>query len=504
MGMMDSFEQQHFRRTSRGFLWFLAGHLPIFLITAYHFETGMVAATIWWAAILAGPLLAYLVAPAAKLTALSVAVASMCYSGLLIHLGRGMIEMHFHVFATLAILSAYGSIPVVLAATTAIAVHHVGFFFLLPTSVFNYQSSLGIVILHALFVVGETVPACLIADKIARFVKIQSAVTQQLGEIARGVNDSSRQLATSSETLADGAGRQAASVEETGASMEETARMTTLNAANAHTARNLAVETRSAAETGVSDMREMMIAMDAIKEASDNISKIVKSIDEIAFQTNILALNAAVEAARAGEAGAGFAVVADEVRNLAQRSALAARETSDKIADSMSKSHRGLQISAKVSGSLDQIVDKARQVEALVAEIAQASKEQSQGVEHINVAISEIGQVTQSNAANAEECASAAQELRSRSFELEALLAGLTHTFEGRRTKESSPLNPETESEMKPSLPREAAHAGFVTTQLSTSKPGGVKKHNASRMEYSTLSSRKGSPSLPDPTNWTS
>jgi len=155
----------------------------------------------------------------------------------------------------------------------------------------------------------------------------------------------------------------------------------------------------------------MVHAMDAIKVASSDISKILKTIDEIAFQTNILALNAAVEAARAGEAGAGFAVVADEVRALAQRCATAAKETAGKIEDSVAKSQQGAQISTEVAESFAKIQEQVRQLDALVAEIAVASNEQSQGIGQVNLAVSEMDKVTQSNAASAEESAASSAEL---------------------------------------------------------------------------------------------
>jgi methyl-accepting chemotaxis protein len=151
--------------------------------------------------------------------------------------------------------------------------------------------------------------------------------------------------------------------------------------------------------------------MDAIKDSSANIAKIVKTIDEIAFQTNILALNAAVEAARAGEAGAGFAVVAEEVRNLAQRSAQSAKETAARIEDSVTRSEHGVIISAKVVESFDEIVTKARKVDDLIAEIATASNEQNEGIGQVTLAVSQMDKVTQSSAANAEETASASEEL---------------------------------------------------------------------------------------------
>ena len=183
-------------------------------------------------------------------------------------------------------------------------------------------------------------------------------------------------------------------------------------------AKLLSGETRAAADAGNTDMIEMRQAMEAIKTSSNDIAKIIKTIDEIAFQTNILALNAAVEAARAGEAGAGFAVVADEVRALAQRSANSAKETASKIEVAIHNGDHGARASAKVAQSLDIIMAKARKVDELVAEIASASSEQNQGISQINTAVSQMDQVTQSNAANAEETAAAAEELTAQSVSL--------------------------------------------------------------------------------------
>jgi len=223
------------------------------------------------------------------------------------------------------------------------------------------------------------------------------------------------QISNSSQSLAEGSSEQAASVEETSASLEELSSMTKRNAENAHKANDLAREARTAADKGSGDMTAMNNAMHSIKTSSDDIAKIIKTIDEIAFQTNILALNAAVEAARAGEAGMGFAVVADEVRSLAQRSATAAKETAAKIEGAITNTAQGVQISAKVTEALNDIVIKARQVDELVTEVASASREQTQGITQINSAVSQMDKVTQSNAANAEESAAAAEELNAQS-----------------------------------------------------------------------------------------
>jgi len=262
-------------------------------------------------------------------------------------------------------------------------------------------------------------------------VKVLSGTASSLSEGSDQVASASGQISSASQSLAEGASEQAASLEETSASLEEIASMTKRNAENAISAKDLSADTRKAAEIGSSNMDEMNRAMADIQASSSNISKIIKTIDEIAFQTNILALNAAVEAARAGEAGMGFAVVADEVRNLAQRSAQAAKETADKIEDSIAKSVNGVAISGKVTESLNQIVTKARQVDELVAEIATASREQSQGLDQINTAVTQMDKVTQSNAAAAEESASASEELTAQAATLRELVAELQKLVSG-------------------------------------------------------------------------
>ncbi|PTY07849.1 chemotaxis protein [Opitutaceae bacterium EW11] len=257
------------------------------------------------------------------------------------------------------------------------------------------------------------------------------SLAQSLGEASTHVASAASEISSASHTLAQGASEQAASIEETSASLEEISGLTRHNAESANQAKELAAQTRAAADTGAVDMEEMKRAMDAIKSSSDDISKIIQTIDEIAFQTNILALNAAVEAARAGQAGQGFAVVADEVRSLAQRSAHSARETAEKIEASVQKSAYGVEICAKVAVSLTDIVNRARQVDTLVAEIATASKEQTQGIDQVNIAVSQMDKVTQSNAAGAEESASAAESLNSQAKALDHGVAELRSFVDG-------------------------------------------------------------------------
>ena len=257
--------------------------------------------------------------------------------------------------------------------------------------------------------------------------RLQISITRPLTKMAERLSagaaqtsSSAHQVSTASKSLAEGASDQAASLEETSASLEEMSSMTKRNADSATRAKELTTQTRNAADTGAAEMDAMKRAMDDIKVSSHDISKIIKTIDEIAFQTNILALNAAVEAARAGEAGLGFAVVADEVRNLAQRAAQSARETAGKIEGSVAKAEHGVTLSNRVAVSLAEIVAKAREVDALVAEITHASNEQSQGIDQVNTAVSQMDKVTQSNAASAGESASASEELNAQA----AMLTG--------------------------------------------------------------------------------
>jgi methyl-accepting chemotaxis protein len=228
----------------------------------------------------------------------------------------------------------------------------------------------------------------------------------------------SRQVSSASQAMADGSCQQAASLEETSSSLVEMGSMIKRTADHTESARQMAGETRKAADHGSDDMKAMKEAMDSIKSAGGEITKIIKTIDEIAFQTNILALNAAVEAARAGEAGAGFAVVAEEVRNLAHRSAEAARETAAKIENSNQRSEHGIRLSERVGNNFNEITQRARKLDTMIQEIADAAKQQSQGIETINAEISRIDQITQSNSASAEETASSSAELQSQADRL--------------------------------------------------------------------------------------
>lgn len=248
---------------------------------------------------------------------------------------------------------------------------------------------------------------------------------------AEQVGAASTQIGKGSQALAQGASEQASSVEEVSGSLQEVASMTKQTTTNAQEAKNLSVGARDYTDKGVTSMNRLSEAIEKIKLSSNETAKIVKTIDEIAFQTNLLALNAAVEAARAGDAGKGFAVVAEEVRNLAMRSAEAAKTTANLIEESVKNAQGGVVINEEVTKNLHDIEAQVNRVTEVVAEIAVASLQQSEGVSQITTSVDQMNQVTQQTAAYSEESASAAEELTSQAAELQGMVSGFKLSGKG-------------------------------------------------------------------------
>jgi len=256
-------------------------------------------------------------------------------------------------------------------------------------------------------------------------------IIESLGEGSNQVAAASNEVSSSSQSLAEGASEQAASIEETSSSMEEMASMTKKNAENAGYADTLMKEANQVVIEANESMGMLTGSMEDISRASEETSKIIKTIDEIAFQTNLLALNAAVEAARAGEAGAGFAVVADEVRNLAMRAAAAAKNTAELIEGTVKKVNDGSELVARTNDAFGKVAQSSGKVGDLVAEISEASNEQSKGIDQVNIAISEMDKVVQLNAANAEESAAASEEMNAQAEQLKVYVGDLVMVISG-------------------------------------------------------------------------
>ncbi len=280
-------------------------------------------------------------------------------------------------------------------------------------------------------------------DSINRITTSLSEVMTDINTSADQVASGTQQVSGSSQEISQGAAEQASAIEQLTATITQISDQTRLNAQSANEANRLTADARRGAEQGNEHMKAMQQAMEEINESSASISKIIKVIDDIAFQTNILALNAAVEAARAGVHGKGFAVVAEEVRNLAARSANAAKETTDLIEGSIRRAEAGTRIADETAGALADIVNGVEKAAQLVGEIAQASGEQASAIMQVNHGIEQMSQVVQTNSATSEEAAAAAEELSSQAELLKQMISQfqLKDAAEGRipRALEKAP-----------------------------------------------------------------
>lgn len=265
---------------------------------------------------------------------------------------------------------------------------------------------------------------------VGHVVRDLRGVNQGLNSASEQVASAAAQIASSSQTLAQAASQQASSLQHATSATEQVSAMGKKNAQDCGSAANLVSASRTKVDHANQALTQMVGAMEEIGTSSGKISKIIKVIDEIAFQTNILALNAAVEAARAGEAGMGFAVVADEVRNLAQRCAQAASDTTGLIEESISKAEGGRSKVGVVAGVMQGVTEDSNQIDRLVAAVNSGSQQQTVGLEQIGKAVAEMDRVTQTTAANAEESAAAAEELHAHAESLRELVAQLSQMIE--------------------------------------------------------------------------
>jgi methyl-accepting chemotaxis protein len=419
--LQQQIEVEYRARINRYFIVLLIVHVPVLAGVAALFGSSILNTIIVASLIVSAPAVFQRLWPGSVATSVAMGVGAMHMSALLIHVGHGMIEMHFHVFVCLALLILTGSPIVLLVAAATIALHHLLFWIILPASVFNYHANLGIVLIHAIFVILQVLPSCFIASTFRRFVTSVTATVAVLRETVGSVSEVAHDgLATSAhtrsqmETLADLANRLDGLVAAAAATGRE------VSAAKA-----CAGEARQAASDGSNQMRAVADTMQAMRRSSDEITPILRTIDSIAFQTNLLALNAAVEAARAGEAGAGFAVVADEVRNLSKRVAAAAQQTSSKIDESLARSEQGASTVERAADIFRTIDERVRDADTLVASVVDVSASQASTIGDVKEALMRLGVVVESGAQSAERTAAACTRLTQAAERMDALFHSL-------------------------------------------------------------------------------
>jgi hypothetical protein len=417
---------QHDNKVTKWFLIGLALHIPIFVGQAIVSGKDLGLALFFSLFIFLPLLIFKSIENLRNFVPSFIAFGLMVYSALLIHLGAGMIEMHFHVFVSIAALVAYARWIPILVAVVTIAVHHIAFYFLLPKSIFNYEASFGIVLLHALFVIVEAIPALFIANQFRKQIELQDGVISELDNVSTEVDENSNSLTHVSEQLSQITMSLASSLEETNAALEELTASSRLTKDYVDQSWKKTNTSSEKVGVGLDSSNHIATRMRQLVQQSDKISEITDVIDDIAFQTNLLALNAAVEAARAGEQGRGFAVVAEAVRSLAQKSQVAAKEISELIRVSLQEIEGASKESLNLQKELQDTKGELVALVTTMTEMRAMFDEQLQGYMQISQTIQNIDQSSQESHVHGAQVAEMAQNLKARASALDSMVKKLS------------------------------------------------------------------------------
>jgi hypothetical protein len=420
---MTAYESEYTKRVNSYGILFLAIHLPILCALALVEHKSVLLVAGIACLLVTGPACILLKDRSDRNACVAIAISAMGISALVIHVCNGLIEAHFELFVMIALLTVYGRVAALLTAGVTIALHHVLFWIWLPASVFNYQASIAIVLLHAFFVVLEVVPACWIAQQFGHAVKMQGIVKEQLGSAVDRVAASAKDMSTTSSNLSHAASDQASAIEETSASTVELNEIASRTAEESESALKLMSEMGAQLMNANRDLRTMQGVVKEMVVSSGKIGKIVKMIDGIAFQTNILALNAAVEAATAGAYGAGFSVVATEVGSLAHRSAAAASDSAELIDLALQNTQTGERVARELGLAMERATLTAEMVRVRITSMQSDSQTQCQAGAAIKQSMIQLGDSSQSTAAGAEQSAAAGLGLEEQAAQLRGIVA---------------------------------------------------------------------------------
>ncbi len=457
---MTKFEREYTASINKASVIALAALIPIFVLTAVIFETQLWVALGLAPFMLAGPALSYWKKPDHKITSMLIAFTTMSFSGILIHLGKGMIEMHFSVFVLLACITVFGSLEVVATAVATIAVHHLAFFFFLPSSVFNYEASLGIVLLHATFVIVEAIPVAWISMKVHRFIKAQGSSLGELSNVAKNNTDSALDLKKLAETQLQIATEQSTSSQEVVSSMTEMQSMIKQTSGKIDECMNGAEKMQAITHLGKSSMEEMnqQVAhiqsaaknLESLNEVMEDIRRQTDIINEIVSKTQILSFNASIEAARAGQHGKGFAVVAQEVGKLAELSGAASKgiknllETSEKQVESLvsglnQMTSKGAESAQKSHGLFNEIYTHLNNIVQSVQGISEANTEQEKGVSEVAIALQQFKIITEKTQKQSMQVEKTAKSLTEQAEKLNNLVELTNIILDGKAPSETAP-----------------------------------------------------------------